>query len=65
MAAAKINLNIPHVVLDLTNEKDCLASSSLTSNREDAIIKLRKDIKKITEENQQVFTPELHYGCRF
>ena len=66
MEEAKIELSIPHVRLDLTHETGCLAMSSLTSQkRKDPIIRMREEILKKSEKNHQVFTPILHYGCRF
>ena len=65
MAEAKIELSIPHLRLDLTNERGCLAMSSLTNHRDpDAMIHMREEIFRISQENHQE-TPTLLYGCRF
>ena len=65
MEEAKIELSIPHVRLDLTNERGCLAMSSLTNHRNpDAMIRMREEIFRISQRNHQE-TPTLLYGCRF
>ena len=65
MAEAKIELSIPHLRLDLTNERGCFAMLSLTNHRDpDAMIRMREEIFRISQENHQE-TPTLLYGCRF
>ena len=65
MPEAKIELSIPHLRLDLTTERGCFAMSSLTNHRDpDAMIRMREEISRISQENNQE-TPSLIYGCRF
>ena len=65
MPEAKIELSIPHLRMDLTNERGCFAMSSSTNPRDqDAMICMREEITRISQENNQE-TPSLLYGYRF
>ena len=65
MAAAQIQLSIPHVRLDLMNEPQCFTMSSLTNHRDpDAMIRMREVMRRISENNNEQ-TPTLTHGCRF
>ena len=54
MPEDKIELSIPHLRLDLTTERGCFAMSSLTNHRDlDAMIRMRQEITRISQENNQ------------
>ena len=58
MPEAKIELSISHLRLDLTNERGCFAMSSLTNHRDpDAMIRMREEIFRISQENNQETPP--------